>query len=267
MSEELLSRIEKLAFEDVVLAYSGGVDSALLLKLFWDACQKKGSAFYAVTIDSTLGHLEEVKEASRFAKSIGCETIVLKADPLKEAGLKQNPVNRCYLCKHYLFGLIVRFAKEKGARVIVDGTNADDLKVYRPGLKALSEYQIESPLAAANMTKAMVRQMAKDYGLTVSQKPSSPCLATRFPYGATLTEGDFKAVVQAESCLNALGFDNVRVRKYDQLARIEVQSKDFEKIIAFKEEIITKFKTFGFIYVTLDIEGFRSGSMDLVVKQ
>lgn len=262
--QTLLSNIEKLAQTDLVLAYSGGVDSALLLKLLHTACQKKGTACYPVIVDSTLGDPKEVKEAVQLAQTIGCLPTVLNANPLESAGIQHNPINRCYLCKRYLFGLIVDFAKDKGITTIVDGTNADDLTVYRPGIKALSEYGIKSPLAEANMSKVKVRQLAGARQLSVSQKPSSPCMATRFPYGALLTLESFQSLIQAERYLQSLGFYNVRVRKYDVLARIEVDAAHLERIVALKDEIIPKMKTFGFIYVTLDLEGFRSGSMDLI---
>ena len=186
----------------------------------------------------------------------------IRVDEFEQAGITDNPVDRCYRCKSYMFRNLQNRAKELGIEIIMDGTNEDDLHVYRPGVKALKELGIKSPLAECGVTKAQVRALLKEYGISAAEKPSMPCLATRFPYGTHLTKEALHRVDEAEGYLRELGFYNVRVRVHGSIARIEVDTKDEQKIMESRTQITEKLKALGYGYVTLDLEGFRSGSMD-----
>ena len=181
--QKLLSYMEQYAKEDVAVAFSGGVDSSLLLKL---ACQAaKNTTVYAVTIQSELQPQNDLEIAKTVAMEMGAKHVVLTIHELQEAGIQTNPKDRCYLCKKYLFGQIRQFAAQKGITQILEGTNEEDLHKYRPGIRAIRELGIFSPLAAVGMTKEEVRTLANEYGISVANRPSAPCLATRFPYGTT----------------------------------------------------------------------------------
>ena len=180
----------------------------------------------------------------------------------EEAGIKNNPVDRCYLCKKYLFSSLKEVAKELNVATILEGTNEDDLHVYRPGIKALGELGIKSPLAEAKFTKSEVRKLAEKYDISVANRPSTPCLATRFPYGTELSYESMRKVEEAEEYLRSLDLYNVRVRLHDDIGRIEVDDEGLETVILNKKDIISFFKSRGIEYVTIDLEGFRSGSMD-----
>ena len=193
---------------------------------------------------------------------MGAKHVVLTIHELREAGIQTNPKDRCYLCKKYLFGQILQFAAQKGITQILEGTNEEDLHKYRPGIRAIRELGIFSPLAAVGMTKEEVRTLANEYGISVANRPSAPCLATRFPYGTMLSLEALTKVEQAEQYLRALGFRNIRVRVYGEIVRIEVGNDQLMEAVAKRENINSYFKTLGYHYITLDLEGFRSGSMD-----
>ncbi|MBD5549120.1 MAG: ATP-dependent sacrificial sulfur transferase LarE [Lachnospiraceae bacterium] len=265
--EQLLHKMAQYAEQDVMVAFSGGVDSSLLLKLAHEAAQKTGKEVYAVTMQTRLHPIREIEEAKRVCEEIGAVHIVIAVDELEEAGIMNNPVERCYLCKKHLFLKMKERASELGISVILEGTNEDDLHVYRPGIKALRELQIISPLAEAGLTKAEVRKMACEYGISVSSKPATPCLATRFPYGTELTYEKMAQVEKGETFLKGIGLHNVRVRAHDKLARIEVDESAFAECLAHKKEIAEYLKNLGFVYITLDLEGFRSGSMDVGINE
>lgn len=265
--EKLIRKMAQYARQDVMVAFSGGVDSSLLLKLAHEAAQKTGKEVYAVTMQTRLHPVREIEEAKRVCEEIGAVHIVIAVDELEEAGIMNNPVERCYLCKKHLFLKMKERASELGINVILEGTNEDDLHVYRPGIKALKELQIISPLAEAGLTKAEVRKMACEYGISVSSKSATPCLATRFPYGTELTYEKMARVEKGEAFLKEIGLHNVRVRVHDKLARIEIDESTFGEFLTHKKEIADYLKSLGFIYITLDLEGFRSGSMDVGINE
>jgi len=249
--------------KDVMVAFSGGVDSSLLLKMACDSASKKGNKVYAVTLHTMLHPVNEIENAKKVAKEVGSIHLVIQVDELQKAGITNNPTDRCYLCKKYLFEQVIKKAHELKVDTIMEGTNEDDLHVYRPGIKAVQELGIISPLAKSNITKAEVRQLASEYGVSVSERPAAPCLATRFPYGTILSHEKMFMVEKGELYIKTLGIYNVRLRVHDEIARIEVDEQDISKILMHKGDIITYLKKLGYIYITIDLEGFRSGSMDI----
>lgn len=259
-----MREIEKMAGQDVCLAFSGGVDSSVLLKLLCDASGRleHGGRIYAVTFQTRLHPSADVKIAGRVAAETGAVHCILPVDESENEELLNNPVNRCYLCKKYLFGRLIAFGQDKGVSLFLDGTNADDLNVYRPGLKALKELGIRSPLAEFGVTKADVRQMAGQMGLSVAFRPSAPCLATRIPYGTTMDFDLFKKIDQAEIFLKELGYPVVRVRVHGEIARLEVPADRLSDLAANSGAVVKKLKELGFSFIAMDLEGFRSGSMD-----
>lgn len=262
----LLEEIDKLSQEDVVLAFSGGVDSSLLLKLFSESTKKTSKKVYAVTVHTKIYPMKDLEISRRVADEMGVEHKIISIDELKEAGIEDNPVNRCYLCKKSIFEKLQRYAEELGVKQVVEGTNEDDLHVYRPGIKAIRELGINSPLADSGFTKEEVRKLASELGVSVSNRPSTPCMATRFPYGTMLDYDSIQRVEEAEKWLRDLGFYNVRIRVHGDIARIEVDKNEMMMLLEKKEEVIEKLKEFGYDYITLDLEGFRSGSMDIHIK-
>lgn len=246
-----------------MVAFSGGVDSTLVLKMACDEAEKTGKQVYAMTIHTTLHPLKEIEETKDICREIGAQHIILKVDELKEAGIMDNPVNRCYLCKKQIFRKIKEKAAELGIQTVLEGTNEDDLHVYRPGIKALRELGIVSPLADAGLCKDEVRKLAAEYGLKTSSKPSTPCLATRFPYGTRLDYEKLSQVEKGENYLKSLGLHNVRLRVHDDIARIEADAEAFGILTEHRKEIAAHLKELGYVYITLDLEGFRSGSMDV----
>lgn len=262
----LLEEVDKLSKEDVVLAFSGGVDSSLLLKLFSESTKKTGKKVYAVTVHTKIHPMKDLEISRRVADEMGVEHKVISIDELKEAGIEDNPVNRCYLCKKSIFEKLQRYAEELGVKQVVEGTNEDDLHVYRPGIKAIKELGIKSPLADSGFTKEEVRKLAAEFGVSVSNRPSTPCMATRFPYGTMLDYESIQKVEEAEKWLRDLGFYNVRIRVHGDIARIEVDKNEMMMLLENKEEVVEKLKEFGYDYITLDLEGFRSGSMDIHIR-
>ena len=262
---QLFKMIDEYAVQDVMVAFSGGVDSTMLLKLCCEAAKKTGKQVYGVTMQTKLHPVREMEEAGAACNEIGATHMVIKIDELQEAGIMNNPINRCYLCKKYLFLRLRREAERLGISIIMEGTNEDDLHVYRPGIKALRELEIISPLAQAGLTKQEVRMLAAEFGLSVASKPSAPCLATRFPYGTELTYEKMAQVEKGETYLKEMGLHNVRMRVHDEIVRIEVNQEEFPVIMAHQEEIAGYLKQLGYVYITLDLEGFRSGSMDIKI--
>ncbi len=264
---ELEAYLRDLLKEDVAIAFSGGVDSALLLRMCREAAASNGTRVFAYTVHSDMHPVADIDHARRQALAEGVEHTVVHVDELGEAGIADNPPDRCYRCKSTLFGKIRRSAEEKGVRHIIEGTNEDDLHVYRPGLKALGELSILSPLARFHITKVEVRAEAARRGLPVATRPSSPCMATRFPYGTRLSYDAMRRVDEAESWLRGQGFATVRVRVHGDIARIETDVECLPRLLAMRRDVIGKLKENGFKYITLDLEGFRSGSMDIDLKK
>lgn len=260
--QKLTQIIENYTKKDIVVAFSGGVDSSLLLKVACDCAKKSQNKVYAVTIHTTLNSVKEKDFTAEISKKMGAIHKIIEIDELKEAGIINNPKDRCYLCKKYMFSKIYDFAKSVNADIIIEGTNSDDLNTYRPGIKAIRELGIKSPLVEVGMTKEEVRSLALEYDISSSNKPSTPCFATRFEYGMTLSYDEIRTVEKAEEYIKSLGFYNVRLRVHGNVARIEVDSKDLAKLIALRKDIISTVRNLGFKYVTLDLEGFVSGSMD-----
>lgn len=264
--EMLRDRMKELALEDVCLAFSGGVDSSLLLKMASDAASQTGKKVYAVTFDSRLHPSCDLEIARRVAGELGGIHQVIEVDELDQEEIRLNPVNRCYLCKRKLFMTLKELAVERGIRQILDGTNEDDLHVYRPGIQALRELGIISPLAELHITKAEVKAMAAEYGISVASRPSTPCMATRLPYNTRIDYEVLDKIAQGETYLKNVLEGNVRLRLHGEVVRLEVDPDSFPRLFQMREEVIHRLKDLGFTYVTLDLEGFRSGSMDVGVK-
>lgn len=259
----LEARMRKLAAGDICLAFSGGVDSSLLLKAAVDAAEETGKKVYAVTFDSRLHPACDLEIAGQVAKELGGIHQVIQIDELEQADIRMNPENRCYLCKRRLFSCLKEFAEERKITCILDGTNEDDLHVYRPGIQALGELGIISPLAELHITKAEVKALASMYGISVASRPSTPCMATRIPYGMELNYDILARIGEGEAFLREMFSGNVRLRLHKNVARIELDPECLEQAVMKREQVISRLKELGFSYVTLDLEGFRSGSMDL----
>lgn len=265
--QALEAYLSELLKDDVALAFSGGVDSSLLMRMCSEAAARHGTRVFAYTVHSDMHPVADVDHARRQALAEGVEHLVIRVNELEEAGIADNPPDRCYRCKYTLFGKIKRTAAAAGITHILEGTNEDDLHVYRPGLKALEELSILNPLAHFHITKAEVREEAARRGLSVAQRPSSPCMATRFPYGTKLSYAAMRRVDEVERWLRAQGFANVRVRVHGEIARLETDADDLMRLLAMRQAVIEKLKGQGFAYLTLDLEGFRSGSMDIHLKK
>ena len=251
--------------ERALVAYSGGVDSSYLL---YKASLALGQDnVLAVTVQSELSPPEEIEEAAKNALTMNIVHQVLKIDLLKIPGIVENSPERCYICKNYIYKNLRGFAEESNYAVVLDGSNADDKDEYRPGLRALKELGIKSPLVEAGLGKKEIRYLSKQAGLTTWDKPAAACLASRLCYGDKITPAKLELVARAEKYLRQLGVkDNIRVRYHGNLARIEVDEKDIELLVSNRELVVNKLGKLGFLYVTLDLSGFQSGSMDRMVR-
>lgn len=249
----------------VAVAFSSGVDSTFLLKVCHDVL---GDKAVAVTARSCSFPERELSEAIAFTKANGIPHRVVDSEELEIEGFCENPVNRCYLCKHELFSRMKEIAEKEGLREVAEGSNMDDMGDYRPGLEAIRELGVKSPLRHAGLTKDEIRRLSKELGLPTWEKQSFACLSSRFPYGESITAEKLKMVDQAEQMLLDLGFRQVRVRHHDPLARIEISEDQFPKIMEkdIRDRIFNRFREIGFTYVTLDIAGYRTGSMNETLK-
>ena len=249
----------------VAAAFSGGVDSTLLLRAAHDVL---GDKAIAVTASSCSFPERELNEAKSFCTQNGIKHIITQSEELEIDGFRQNPKNRCYLCKHELFTKIIAMAHENNIAHVIEGSNMDDLGDYRPGLQAIEELGVKSPLRYAKLSKAEVRQLSWELGLPTFDKPSFACLASRFVYGETITEEKLRMVDKAEELLLSLGFRQVRVRIHGNIARIEVLPQELSRIVQadIRTKIYAEFKALGFSYVTLDLGGYRTGSMNETLK-
>lgn len=257
----LYEKMKEYTQKDVCIAFSGGVDSSLLLVLA-KKCAKEQVKIYAVTFDTMLHPSCDMEIAKQVAEEAGAIHKVLSVNELEQEEIRFNPKDRCYLCKKTLFTRLWEYAKSLGIAQILEGTNEDDLHVYRPGLQAVRELGIKSPLAEAGFAKEEVRRLARELGISVAERPSAPCLATRLPYGEEIRMEVLEKIAQGEEYLKAAGFPTVRLRLHRDVARIEIPQTDFQLFLEQREEITEKLKENGFLYITLDVEGFRSGSMD-----
>ena len=254
------------AMGSVAVAFSSGVDSTFLLKAALEALG--GENVIAVTASSCSFPKRELKEAKEFCEKNGVRHIVCKSEELDIDGFRQNPKNRCYLCKHELFEKIWEIARENGMNAVAEGSNMDDNGDYRPGLIAVKELGVSSPLRQAELYKEEIRELSKEMGLPTWDKQSFACLSSRFVYGEEITESKLSMVDQAEQLLLDMGFHQLRVRIHGQMARIEVMPSEFLKLMedANREKIVSEFKKIGFSYMTLDLQGYRMGSMNETIK-
>lgn len=243
----------------VAVAFSGGVDSTFLLKVAHDTL---GDKAVAVTARSCSFPKRELDEAAAFCKAEGIRHFIVASEELQIEGFSHNPKNRCYLCKHELFEKILALAAENGLAYVAEGSNMDDNGDYRPGLQAVAELGVTSPLRHVGLTKQEIRAYSKQLGLPTWDKQSFACLSSRFVYGEEITEEKLGMVDKAEQLLLDKGFHQLRVRIHGKMARIEVLPAEFEKLLADREEIVAAFKGYGFTYVTMDLQGYRTGSMN-----
>lgn len=270
MNPELRKKVERLrdifqSMGRVVVAYSGGVDSTFLLRMARDTLGKEN--VLAVTALSPLYPERELRGAEKMAGEMGVRHLLIESNELKIEGFSKNPTNRCYFCKRELFGELRKLAQQEGISSVVEGSTLDDEGDYRPGKRAIGELKIRSPLVESFFTKSDVREVSKHLGLSTWDKPSFACLASRFPYGQEITEEDLRKVSEAEEFLVRLGFKQVRVRHYKDLARIEIYREEIGRLLddSIREKVVEHLRKVGYKYITLDLQGFRSGSMNEVL--
>ncbi len=248
----------------ILIAFSGGVDSSFLVRIAADELRKGIVAL--TTVSPTNSEMDKVS-AARLANELQIEHLVIEHDELRIPGYALNPANRCYLCKQSLYDICRREAARLGIEHVADGVNADDLKDYRPGLGAAREKSVCHPLADAGLTKTEIRQLSREIGLPTWDRPASPCLSSRFPYGTPITTDGLRRVAEAERVLGNLGFHECRVRFHDPIARIEVPAGALPRLMTdeIRCSVLKEFKRLGFKYVTVDLQGYRMGSLNEVL--
>ncbi|WP_187695077.1 ATP-dependent sacrificial sulfur transferase LarE [Thermosediminibacter litoriperuensis] len=263
--ERLKSYIKNLG--RVVVAFSGGVDSTFLLKVCLDVLGKEN--VLAVTARSSTYPAKELEEALKLVERLGANHEIIDSEELEIPGFSENPPERCYHCKRELFGKLVAMAREKGFNFVLDGSNMDDTGDFRPGMRAKDELGVLSPLKEVGLTKADIRALSREMGLPTWNKPSFACLASRFPYGERITAEKLGRVERAEALLRELGFYQYRVRSHGDLARIEVSPGEIDRFFdgALRERVVSGLKKLGFVYVSLDLAGYRTGSMNEELKE
>jgi uncharacterized protein len=261
MLEEKLESLKEIlrSLESVVIAYSGGVDSTFLSKVAFDVL---GDNTLAVTASAEIHPRWESEEAAELAKEIGIKHEMIVAEVFDIPEFSDNAADRCYYCKKEVLARLKEIARERGFKHVIEGSNFDDLSDHRPGMRAVDELGVSSPLKEAKLTKADIRELSKRLGLPTWDKPSFACLASRFPYGTKITSEKLTAVGEAEIFLRDLGIRQLRVRHHDEIARIEVVEEDMETLLQNREQIVKKLKELGYTYVTMDLQGYRTGSMN-----
>lgn len=266
ISKQLALKYHKLKeilkeFKGLLIAYSGGVDSSLLLKAAHDVL---GGKVLAVIATSDTYPADEAKDAAKFAKKLGVRYKIITTSEFDNENFISNPTERCYYCKKELFSKLTEIAKKEGMGSVADGSNVSDLSDFRPGTNASKEFGIRSPLKEAGFTKEDIRQLSKQLKLSTSDKPSLACLASRIPYGTRITKEILEKVDKGERYIRSLGVKQVRVRHHGNLARIEVEQEDIEGLVegGIADKIDRKFKQLGYNYVTIDLKGYRTGSMN-----
>jgi pyridinium-3,5-biscarboxylic acid mononucleotide sulfurtransferase len=247
--------------DGAIVAFSAGVDSTFLLKIAYSVLGERAIALTAASPTVPPGELEAAKE---FARTLGCRHIVIDSDELANPSFAQNPANRCFFCKDELYRICREQSEKLKVTLILDGTNLDDLKDHRPGLKAAKQWGIRHPLVEAEMTKEDVRRYSRALNLPTWDKPSSPCLSSRFPYGTEINLERLRKVGACEVFLKELRFREFRVRYHGELARIELSPLEIDRFFdgPTRHAVVKKFKEIGFKYVSLDLQGYRTGSMN-----
>ncbi|PSB03035.1 ATP-dependent sacrificial sulfur transferase LarE [Merismopedia glauca CCAP 1448/3] len=265
----LVEKLEQLKsifaeMECALIAYSGGVDSTLVAKVAYDVL---GDRAVAVTAESASLLPEELEDARIQAAAIGISHRIVQTQEMENPNYTSNPVNRCYFCKSELHDTLKPLARQMGYPYVVDGVNADDLRDYRPGIQAAKERGARSPLAEVGITKAEVRELSQKLGLPWWDKPAQPCLSSRFPYGEEITLPKLQRVGRAEVYLQKLGWKTLRVRSVGDTAKIELPVEQIQNFVASTDlpALVSKFQELGFVYVTLDLEGFQSGKLNQVL--
>jgi pyridinium-3,5-biscarboxylic acid mononucleotide sulfurtransferase len=266
MNGELSLKLERLRgifapMRSVMVAFSGGVDSTFVLRVAHDVL---GARMLALTTTSPTMPDDDRRSALEMARMIGARHLVVDSNELDVPGYAENPLNRCYLCKHNLFTVCEAKARELGIEEIVDGLNLDDLHDYRPGIKAAGEKRVRHPLVEAGLTKAEIRELSRALGLPTWDRPASPCLSSRFPYGTRITLEGLEQVERGEQFLHGIGFRVARVRHHGEVARLEVEQRDIARLLepATRDSVDRELRKLGFRFVTVDLKGFRSGSLN-----
>ncbi len=269
--QQLLEKYEKLleyirAYGSVAVAFSGGVDSTFLLYAAREALPEHT---VAITLYTKTFPEQELVDAKTYCENMEVKHVVCPVDVFQIKGFQENPKERCYICKKALFTKMLEIAREQGAKEILEGTNVDDTGDYRPGMRAIAELQIKSPLKECGFSKNEIRELSKYFQLPTWEKPSLACLATRFPYGEVLSTEKLQRVERAEAYLRTLSFVQFRVRSHGDLARIELLPEDMAKMLkpALRKKVYTQFQNLGFSFVSLDLMGYRTGSMNVGIEE
>ena len=263
-TDKLLAVLRTRVAGGVLVALSGGVDSAVVLAALARLQREQPFKLLAVTVVTPFHLVREGAEAAEVARQLGVPHRLLPTDTLQNAAVVANPPDRCYHCKRALFGQLLTLAEAEGLATVMEGTHAGDSTGWRPGRKALAELGIVSPLAEAGLTKPEIRALAAAWALSVAQKPSAPCLATRFPYGTAMTAEGLERVGMAEALLRRMlpGVRELRVRDHLPIARLEVPLESLQTVLDCRESVLERLRSVGYTFVTLDLAGFRSGSFD-----